>query len=145
MTLSIPSLIREEHVELHRSLSKLVTLRGDVGVEAKKLEEVLRPHFEKEEELAMPLLGLLKYMAMGRPIEDRQRAAELAEKFAAEYEKMLQEHVEITRALESLEASAKKARKRAALTFAKNLRQHATLEEEILYPAALLIRNALKQ
>lgn len=145
MTLSIPSLIREEHEELHRSLSKLVTLRGNVGVEAKKLEEVLRPHFEKEEELAMPLLGLLKYMAMGRPIEDRQRAAELAEKFAAEYEKMLQEHVEITRALESLEASAKKARKRAALTFAKNLRQHATLEEEILYPAALLIRNALKQ
>ena len=144
MALATPSVIKEEHEELHRLLSKLSAIRGRVGEEARKVEEVLKPHFEKEEELALPLLGLLKNIAEEKPVEDPQRAAELADKFAAEYEKMLQEHIEIAKALESLETAARRAKKRTVLSFAKNLRRHAKLEEEILYPAALLIRKSLR-
>jgi hemerythrin-like domain-containing protein len=145
MALATPSVIKEEHKELHRLLSKLSAIRGKVGEEARKAEEALKPHFKKEEELALPLLGLLKNLAEDKPIEDPQRAAELADKFAVEYERMLQEHAEISKTLESLEAAARRAKKRAAVTFAKNLRRHAKLEEEVLYPAALLIRKSLRR
>jgi len=145
LTPAIPGIVREEHEELHRSLSKLVALRERVGEEARKLESVLRPHFEKEEGILMPLIGLLRNVAEGRRIEDPQRAVELAERFAAEYRGMLQEHIEIARALDSLEVSARRAGKRVALTFVKDLRRHAELEEEILYPSALLIYSMLKR
>lgn len=145
MVLSTPSVIKEEHEDLHRLLSKLSAIRSKVGEEARKVEETLKPHFEKEEKLALPLLGLLKNIAEDKSIEDPQRAAELADKFATEYEKMLQEHAEISKSLESLETVARTAKKRAAVTFVKNLRRHAKLEEEVLYPAALLIRNSLRR
>jgi iron-sulfur cluster repair protein YtfE (RIC family) len=145
MALAIPSVIKEEHEELRRSLSKLSATGGEVGEEVRKVEEALKPHFEKEEELALPLLGLLKNLSEDRPIEDPQRAAELADKFVAEYERILQEHAEISRALESLEAAAKRAKKRAALSFSQSLRRHAKLEEEVLYPAAMLIRKYLRR
>jgi len=145
MVLSTPSVIKEEHEDLHRLLSKLSAIRSKVGEEARKVEETLKPHFEKEEKLALPLLGLLKNIAEDKSIEDPQRAAELADKFATEYEKMLQEHAEISKSLESLETVARTAKKRAAVTFVKNLRRHAKLEEEVLYPAALLICNSLRR
>ena len=87
MALATPSVIKEEHEKLHRLLIKLSAIRGKVSEEARKAEEALKPHFEKEEELALPLLGLLKSLAEDKPIEDPQRAAELADKFAVEYER----------------------------------------------------------
>jgi len=144
MTLATPGVIKEEHEELHRLLSKLSAIKGRVGEEARKVEETFKPHFEKEEELVMPLLGLLKSLAEGKPVEDPQKAIELTERFAVEYEKMLQEHAEITKALESLETAARLVKKRMALSFVKSLRRHASLEEEILYPIVLLIRRSLE-
>ena len=48
-----------EHEELHGQLFKGIKEGGKVGEGAKAVADVLHPHFEKEEEYALPPLGLL--------------------------------------------------------------------------------------
>ena len=50
--------MEEEHEELHAELAKATKMRGKVGEAAKKVAEVLHPHFEKENEIALPVVGV---------------------------------------------------------------------------------------
>ncbi|HEU4850808.1 MAG TPA: hypothetical protein VFT37_01485 [Telluria sp.] len=56
---SIPSSIQSEHKELHARLAKTISAGGRTGAAAKEVERLLAPHFRKEEQYAMPPLGLL--------------------------------------------------------------------------------------
>jgi hemerythrin superfamily protein len=57
---------------------------------------------------------------------------------------MLQEHVEIVRALNELERVAAKAKKRNVVEFAKKLKLHAETEEDLTYPAVLMAGKLLR-
>ena len=59
MEFEIPESLELEHEELHRQLVDAVKEGGKVGKAAKAVAAVLHPHFEKEEEYALPPLGLL--------------------------------------------------------------------------------------
>lgn len=59
--LSIPYSLKVEHDELHLQLEKAINAGGKTGDAAKIVAELLHPHFKKEEEYAMPPLGLLTY------------------------------------------------------------------------------------
>ena len=56
MPLMIPKSMEEEHEELHEELRKAMKVPGKVGQAAKKVAEVLHPHFEKENELNLAVL-----------------------------------------------------------------------------------------
>jgi hypothetical protein len=56
---TIPQSLEVEHKELHEQLKKAIDSGGKTGDAAKAVAELLHPHFEKEEEYAMPPLGLL--------------------------------------------------------------------------------------
>jgi len=144
MPLGIPEAMKEEHEELHRELAKATEIRGKVGEAAKKVAQVLHSHFERENELALPVIGLARELAEGKTSQDFPKALELADKFKLEYEKMLQEHVEIVKALEGLEKAAKASKKRGAVEFARKLRLHAKIEEELTYPTVLMAGKLLK-
>ena len=58
MELKIPESLELEHKELHEQLFKGIKEGGKVGDAAKAVADILHPHFEKEEEYALPL-GLL--------------------------------------------------------------------------------------
>ena len=137
--------MEEEHEELHAELAKATKIRGKVGEAAKKVAEVLHPHFEKENELALPLIGVARELAEGKTSPDFPKALELSDKFKAEYEKMLQEHVEIVKTLDSLEKVAKRYKKKDVLEFVKKLKNHAKTEEDLTYPAVLMAGKLLKQ
>ena len=64
---------------------------------------------------------------------------------ADELPKMLAEHREIVAALERLEAAAHAAGKPEHARFAEKLKVHARTEEEVLYPAAILVGRALEE
>jgi hypothetical protein len=145
MPVEIPEAMAEEHKELHRDLRKATLARGEVGKAAKEVAKVLHPHFERENELALPVIGVAREVAEGKTPPDVSRALKLTEQFKAEYEKMLHEHVEIVKALEALERAARKAKRREVIEFTRKLKFHAKTEEDLTYPAVLMVGKLLTQ
>ncbi len=145
MPIGIPEAMKEEHEELHKELRRATKMPGQVGKAAKHVAEVLHQHFEKENELALPVIGVARELAEGKTSPDFPKAIELYAKFKAEYEKMLQEHVEIVKALDELDKAARKARKATVVGFVRKLKLHAKTEEDLTYPAVLMAGRLLKQ
>ena len=93
---------------------------------AKQVAQVLHPHFERENKLALPVIGVARELAEGKTSSHFSNAVELSDKFKLEYEKMLQEHIDIVKALEKLEKIAKKNKIRYVV-YAKKLKLHAKI------------------
>lgn len=135
--------MEEEHEELHQELRKATKVRGKVGEAAKRVAEVLHPHFERENELALPVIGVARELVEGKSSPDFPKALELADKFKAEYQRMLREHVEIIRALDELEKAARRSKKQGVIRFTRKLKAHARTEEDLTYPAVLMVGKFL--
>jgi hypothetical protein len=144
MKLGVPTAIADEHREIHELLEVATKAGGKTGDAAKAVEERLSEHFKKEEEYALPQLGLLIDVAEGRTSPDAKTAIQLSDKLKAEMPKMLQEHKGIVEALEALKKSATEEKNQQALSFAEKLGAHARTEEQITYPAAILVGEYLK-
>ena len=65
MEFSIPKSLKAEHTELHEELVDATNAGGRVGEAAKEVAKRLHPHFVREEEFALPPLGLLGALAKG--------------------------------------------------------------------------------
>lgn len=72
MELKIPESLEAEHEELHEQLYKGIVEAGKVGEAPKAIADVLHPHFEKEEEYALPPPGLLSSLIS----QERERGEE---------------------------------------------------------------------
>lgn len=142
--LSIPSSIATEHKKLHVHLARVLKSGGRTGAAAKEVERLLHPHFVKEEQFALPPLGLLSSLASGAAPADAKGIIDMSERLKAELPEMLREHKEITAALKQLLIAARDERKSDAAQFADDLIAHATQEEQILYPSAILVGEYLK-
>jgi len=58
---------------------------------------------------------------------------------------MLKEHVDIVKTLEGLENVVKKSRNQFAIDFARKLKLHDKTEEDLTYPAVLMVGKLLSQ
>ena len=144
MDFEIPKSIKLEHEELHESLEEATMEPGPVGDAAKAVQEVLQPHFLKEEEFALPPLGLLSKLSNGQITLEMKDAITMADRLRAELNQMLKEHREIVVRLKTLTEAALKENKLDYVQFAEKLTLHAQTEEEVLYPAAILVGEYLK-
>ncbi len=142
--MAIPSSITEEHQHLHRELVAITKMEGDVGKAGREVAAKLHEHFEAEEAYALPPLGLLVPLSKGTVTEDMRSALAMTEKLRENLPKMLKEHEEIVAALKKLKAAAQAAGKPEVERFVEKLMLHAKNEEEVLYPAALLVGELLK-
>jgi hypothetical protein len=142
--LKIPKSLQAEHAELHEELAKAIAAGGKVSEAAKTVAALLHTHFEKEEEYALPPLGVLSELAQGRVTPEMRSAIVMADKLKADLPHMLQEHKDIVVALKRLIAAAKQENKPEHARFAEKLILHAQNEEEVLYPAAILVGEYLK-
>jgi hypothetical protein len=138
-TRNIPSSIKEEHEELHRDLAEVIKLGGNTGQAAQKVAEVLEPHFIKEEKYALPPLALLQDLAADKYDESMAETALLSQKLKTELPIMLEEHQHIVGLLDDLLKKAGEENHPDAVSFAKRLKAHAESEEQILYPASILV------
>ena len=59
MMFQIPQSLKSEHEALHSMLVRATKASGATGEAAKAVAAVLHPHFVKEEQFALPPLGLL--------------------------------------------------------------------------------------
>jgi hemerythrin-like domain-containing protein len=145
MEFKIPESSELEHKELHRQLVKAIEEGGKVGEAAKAVADVLHPHFEKEEEYALPPLGLLSSLSNEDKISSEMKGViTMTERLKADLPHMIEEHKSIVIALDNLIEVAKKENKMEFVQFAEKLKLHAKTEEEVLYPTAILIGEYLK-
>lgn len=135
----IPKSIENEHHEIHAELKNAVNEKGETGKAASEVEKLLSKHFEKEEEFAMPPLGYLQELSSGKVNDKMKDIVALTVKLKKELPVMLSEHKSIVAALDKLETAAKKEKKQDVLKFIDKLKNHALNEEEVLYPAAILV------
>ncbi|KAF0192329.1 MAG: hypothetical protein FD165_954 [Gammaproteobacteria bacterium] len=144
--MAIPPSIKMEHEEIHAALIEATHAPGEVGVAARELAEVLHPHFVREEEIALPPLGLLAPLASSAPVSDAVRSEALAmtDALRVELPKMLEEHGRIRAAVEKLHAAARAEQAVRQEQLADQLALHAQTEEEVLYPAAILVGDILR-
>ncbi len=144
--LRIPASIRAEHAEIHAALEEATRVPGPVGAAAKQLAAVLHQHFVREEQVAQPPLGLIAPLSSGAAISDAAASEALAmtDTLRREMPRMLQEHVLIRAAVEKLREAAHAAQATAQEELAAALALHAQTEEEVLYPAALLVGDVLR-
>ncbi|MFN4142338.1 hemerythrin domain-containing protein [Aestuariivirga sp.] len=145
MKFEIPAAMKAEHDELHADLVKATKAGGDTGEAAKALARVLHGHFVGEEEFAMPPLGLLQSLASGAVTPDMADVLKMTDRLEAEMPKMMAEHRAITAALDALIAAARKEAKPELEAFAKRLKLHAQAEEQLAYPASILVGRYVKQ
>lgn len=145
-TIAIPESIRTEHSAIHDALVEATGAPGRVGEAARALAQVLHPHFVREEEIALPPLGLLARLAKG----DRLAGAEAEEALAMtdalrrELPRMLEEHGQIRTAVSALREAARAERAAKQEELAAGLALHAQTEEEVLYPAAVLVGDLIR-
>ena len=139
-----PEAISHEHREIHEVLVAATREQGAVGEAARGLAGVLDPHFQREEEIGTPPLGLLRPLASGPATADMRGVLSMTDALEAELPKMLEEHKAISAANAALRDAAVAAKRDDLVRFADTLAAHARQEEEILYPAAILVGRHIK-
>jgi hypothetical protein len=144
MRLEIPAPLKAEHEFLHLELVSATKAGGRTAEAAKAVAELLHPHFVKEEQYALPPLGLLAAVAGERVTPDMSEVVPMTEKLKADLPHMLEEHEAVVAALQHLIGAAAEESKPEVERFAKRLIQHAQAEEQVMYPAAILVGEYVK-
>jgi iron-sulfur cluster repair protein YtfE (RIC family) len=139
-----PQSIAAEHHELHEVLAEATKEPGKLGAAAARLEAVLAPHFAREEQIATPPLGLLGALAHGPATAEMRKVLPMTDALEAEMPKMLKDHDGIRAATSAFRAEAVTANREDYVRFADGLAAHARQEEEILYPAAIVVGRYVK-
>ena len=145
METKIPTPLKVEHEELHAKLSEAVKQEGPIGIAAKDVAKIMHNHFLKEEEYALPPLGILTEVSERNLTPDMKSVLAMTDKLKAQLPEMLKEHKSIVAALDKLALAAKMENKNEYVEFAEKLKLHAQTEEEVMYPAAILVGEFIKQ
>ena len=139
MKLTAPSAMIAEHQELHADLANAIKSGGRTAEAAKAVGKALHEHFLREEEFAIPPLSLLVPLAKGEFSGDMAEVLAMTDKLEAELPKMLEEHKAVVKALAVLADAACDEAKPEVEKFAERLQLHAQTEEQLSYPAAILV------
>jgi hypothetical protein len=144
MLVAMPESLKAEHEDLWADLEHAIRIGGRIGEAARALEPLVRLHFRREDETVLLALGLLHTVAQGKVAPAMHEVVVMADRLKTELPEMLAEHDEIRRALERLGKAATEEGSPRVAYFAAKLLRHARMEEEVLYPAALVLGEYLK-
>jgi hypothetical protein len=142
--ITIPQSLQAEHKAIHDALEAATQAPGRVGAAAKELAAVLGPHFTREDEIALPPLGLLAPLAAGESPAGMEAVLAMTDALRNELPRMLEEHQRIRAATEKLRQVAREENLVEHERFAEQLAAHARTEEEVLYPAAILVGDIIR-
>jgi hemerythrin HHE cation binding domain-containing protein len=144
MEFTSPRSLEIEHEALHAELVPLTKLPGKVGDAARLVAARLHEHFALEEECAIPPLALLAPLAQGTVSPAMASILAKTDRLKSELPRMLAEHRMIVEALAELSGAGEEEHRPEAGRFAEKLRLHAATEEEVLYPAAILVGEYIR-
>jgi hypothetical protein len=140
----LPQVLTMEHEAIQEELSRATRLGGKTGQAAWEVTRVLFPHVYREEAFAIPPLLLLPKLARGEFEPEMESMLQKTEVMKSEFPRMLEEHKIIVAALQKLLQAATTDGHTGYARLAQKLILHAHTEEEILYPASILVGEFLK-
>jgi hypothetical protein len=140
----VPEALQWEHDLIRQQLARAVGEGGRTGSAAEALVAALRPHVVKEEDFALPALGLLQHLVADRVSPVMRGVIVMTDRLKAQYDQMLADHEVIVAAVDALAEAATREGKPEYVGFTKQLLRHIKTEEQVLYPAAILIGEYLK-
>jgi Hemerythrin HHE cation binding domain len=140
----VPEALQLQHEKLRATLTQAIDEGGRIGEAAKAVAAVLRPHVIKEEEFGLPALGLLPHLVAGKISPVMRGVIAMTDRLKAQYQEMLGDHEVIIAAIHKLMEAARQENKPEYVLFAHKLILHARTEEQVFYPAAILIGEYLK-
>jgi hypothetical protein len=143
--IGIPASIRAEHEEIHAALVAATKAPGPVGAAARDLAALLDPHFVREEQIALPPLSLLAPLARGEWSPSMRDVLPMTDSLRSELPRMLEEHAAIRAATMRLRDVARAAGDTTVARFTEQLALHAQGEEEMFYPAAILVGDLVRE
>ena len=141
---AIPESIREEHEEIRGELASATKLAGRTGLAARALAALLQPHFNREEQIALPPLSLLGPLSRNERVASPAVVLAMTDSLRRELPRMLREHVAIRTATQRLATAAQSEGQTMVVRFADKLSAHARNEEELLYPAAIVVGDLMR-
>lgn len=144
MECQVPKSLKHEHEELHVELVEATMETGAVGEAARAVSKALYPHFMKEEEYALPPLGILCMLKGELPVSDVKNVLVMIARLKAELSNLHEEHKTIVTGLRHLSDAARQENKQDYAQLAHKFVLHAQMEEEVLYPAVIMIGEYLK-
>ena len=145
MKSDVPEALRIEHEEFREQLQKAVDAGGSTGEAARGVLKVLHPHILLEQEFAVPPLALLPRLAAGEIDPEMSKILAKTDVLKSELPRMLDEHKLIVAALRKLMQAATEEKLFGFAKFAQKLILHAQMEEEILYPASILVGEYVRE
>jgi hypothetical protein len=141
---AIPLSLLEEHASLHTAFETASKLPGETGAAARRVIALRRPHVEREQRIAYPLLRLLPFIAQGEADAWMSELLPLADELRAALPTLKREHTAIRQALELLRTEAWAEGHPEYAFLAQRLAHHLRIEEEILFPAALVTAECVR-
>ena len=141
---SAPESLKREHAELHAGLVAASRSGGRTAAAAQAVARALQPHFVREESHVLPPLGALPGLVRGSTPPDSERIIALADGLKKDLNYLLHEHRGIVIELHKLGEAATEEKRSEYVDLAERLLLHAKTEEEVLYPAAILVGEYLK-
>jgi iron-sulfur cluster repair protein YtfE (RIC family) len=145
MNLQIPSSLLNEHEVIRATLKRAMREPGATGESARRVMQILDGHMMREEKFAFRPLSLLPALARGETPAALADALRLVEGLAKQIEQMRAEHRLISDALRRLAQDAQGEGKGDYVDLAQELLKHQHLEEEVIYPAALVVGELAKR
>ncbi len=144
MQITTPAL-KARHEELMEEIVAASRLDGPVGSAAREVEWLLRPHLQKEQELALPALKALADLVQRARPKELQAIAEVTDRLQREMAGIVAEHAVITLALEGLASAAEQTGDESLLQLARKLEDHSRMEHSVIYPATVLVGDIVKE
>jgi len=139
-----PSFIKREHEQLLEHVQAFTLFQDSAGLVAIKLHEIMEHHFQEEEDYVLPPLGLLPLLAGGQLPENSREIIGLTDKLQSQLSHLNAEHQLIKAHMDEMLKTSAAFNHPEIKEFEKQLLQHAKVEEEIYFPAALVIGENLK-
>jgi hemerythrin HHE cation binding domain-containing protein len=133
-----------EHGQLREEFERATKVGGETAEAARAVLKVLLPHMILEEELARPPLKLLPQLSRGEFTPEMAKILTKTDTLKATMPRMLNEHVLIVAALRQLLTAALKERHEGFAAIAQKVILHAQQEEEVFYPASILVGEYIK-
>ena len=142
--LEIPKALQRDRDDLRGQLARVAGEVGQLGAMASRCVQVLLAHLLREERFALPPLSLLPLLANGFVWAEMGPGVVMAEMLKANLPDMLEDHEEMLVVLRALEQAARQAGRSDVTLLVQRLMEHAELEAEVLYPAAIVAGRFLE-
>lgn len=144
-TMQTPQSLATEHRELHDFLLAPRKKVANLGVRQRSWRKPWRPISGARRRLPHRRSGYFRNLPESRATAEMRAVLPMTDALERELPQMLREHDDIRAAAKRFRAEAAKAGRDEYVRFTDGLAAHAREEEEILYPAAVLVGRYVKQ